>query len=468
MAMYNLSVCKTFLYPTLLMFLAACATSPKVAPVSDAADIKKPTIVDARGVPMTDTAVKDLLHKGNDIGQATMVTELVRVIETITKDPISAGNDARALVDGPETFKAMFEAIETARHHIHVETFILDDDEIGRELCDRLIERRKSGVEVRIIYDAFGSRNVTDELVKELTDVGVELYKYHPINPAEDYRIWRSNNRDHRKIVIVDGRIAFTGGINISEVYAESSLSISRSNKSQEDVVDRGWRDTHVRIAGPVVRQFQNLFVNVWKEHDPEARFDSKQYYPELKPQGDILARVVASRGGDEEFELYTVLLAAVSHARERIWITQAYFAPNESFLEAIRDASRRGVDVRLLLPGVSDAPLVLQASRADYAELLEAGVRIYERTGTTLHAKTAVIDGVWSTIGSANFDYRSFLHNHEVNAEIVDRDFAETMEKLFLNDLKQAEEISVRSWRKRPLMQRVKEMTGSALRYWF
>lgn len=466
--MYNLSVRKEFVYSTLLLFLASCASSPKVAQVSPAADIKKPTIVDAHGVPLTDTEIKNLLHKGNTVGQAAMLTELVRVIESITKDPISAGNDARVLVDGPETFKAMFEAIDAAQHHIHVETFILDDDEIGRELSDRLIARSKAGVEVRVIYDAFGSRNVTDELVKKLTDVGVQLYKYHPINPAEDHRIWRSNNRDHRKILIVDGRVAFTGGINISEVYAESSLSISKSNKSQKDVVDRGWRDTHVRLAGPVVHQFQNLFVNVWKEHDPEANFDTIKYYPDIDPQGDKLARVVASRGGDEEYELYTVLLAAVSHAREKIWITQAYFAPNESFLEALRDAARRGVDVRLLLPGVSDAPLVLQASRADYAGLLEAGVRIYERTGTTLHAKTAVIDGVWSTIGSANLDYRSFLHNHEANAEIVDRQFAQTMERLFLNDLKQAEEISVRSWRKRPLMQRMKEMMGSALRYWF
>lgn len=465
--MLNLSVRKAFLYPTLLGLLASCASSPKVAQVNVSADIERPTIVDARGVPMTDNAVKSLLRKGNDVAKTAMLTELVRVIETITKDPLVAGNDARVLVDGPETFKAMFEAIETAQHHIHVETFILDDDDVGRELCDRLIERRKSGVEVRIIYDAFGSRNVTEELVNELTDAGIHLYKYHPINPTEDARVWRSNNRDHRKILIVDGRVAFTGGINISEVYAESSLSISKSSKGQEEA-DRGWRDTHVRIAGPVVRQFQNLFVNVWKENDPDARFDSKDYYPDLKPQGDILARVVASRGGDEEYELYTVLLAAVSHAREKIWITQAYFAPNESFLEAVRDAARRGVDVRLLLPGISDAPLVLQASRADYAELLEAGVRIYERTGTTLHAKTAVIDGVWSTIGSANLDYRSFLHNHEVNAEIVDREFAQTMEKLFLNDLKQAEEISVQSWRRRPLIQRVKEITGSALRYWF
>lgn len=467
--MYTFSARKAVMYATYLLLLSSCATSPKVAQVTPSSDIKKPTIVDAHGAPLADATIKNLLHKGHDIGQAAMLTELVRVIESITKDPLVAGNDARVLVDGPETFGAMFEAIEAAQHHIHVETFILDDDEVGRELCDRLIARRKAGVEVRIIYDAFGSRNVTDELVKKLTDAGVQLYKYHPVNPAEDARIWRSNNRDHRKILIVDGRVAFTGGINISEVYAESSLSISKSKKHEGDVTDRGWRDTHVRLAGPVVHQFQKLFVNVWKEHEPEVNLDSKKYYPDIDPQGDVLARVVASRGGDdEEYELYTVLLAAVSHAREKIWITQAYFAPNESFLEAVRDAARRGVDVRLLLPGVSDAPLVLQASRADYAELLEAGVRIYEHTGTTLHAKTAVIDGVWSTIGSANLDYRSFLHNNEANAEIVGHEFAQTMEKLFLNDLKQAEEVSIRSWRKRPLMQRVKEITGSALRYWF
>jgi cardiolipin synthase len=376
------------------------------------------------------------------------------------------GNAVHPLVDGPATFKAMFQAISAAQHHIHLETFILDDDEIGEKMANHLIERRQNGVEVRVIYDAFGSRYLTEKFIDKLQNAGIELYKFHPINPAEDIRIWRSNNRDHRKLLIVDGDVAFTGGINISEVYAESSLSISKSRRKPDP--EEGWRDTHIRIAGPVVQQFQKLFIKNWQEYKPEYRFDDPQYYPSITPQGEFIVSAIASRGGDNEYEIYSVFLAAIAHARERVWITQAYFVPDEVFLEALRAAARRGVDVRLLLPGVSDAPLVIMASRADYQSLLESGVRIYERTGTTLHAKSMVIDGVWSTIGSANLDYRSFLHNHEVNAVVVDPAFGHAMERLFESDLQQAEEISLSTWSKRPLIQRIKEMMGSALRYWF
>ena len=296
-----------------------------------------------------------------DNGEGAMLMELLAVVENVTHQPLVMGNDVRPLVDGPATFKAMFEAISAAQRHIHLETFILDDDEIGEELAERLIERSRAGVEVRVIYDAFGSRNLPEAFADKLRNAGIELYKYHPINPTEDIRIWRSNNRDHRKLLITDGQVAFTGGINISEVYAESSLSISEKKwKSDPDI---GWRDTHVRIAGPAVHQFQQLFINVWKEHQPQSRFAGEAYFPTLAPQGEFMVSSIASRGGDNEYDIYTAFLAAIAHARERIWITQAYFAPNEAFLEALRDAVARGVDVRLLLPGITDAPLVIQAS---------------------------------------------------------------------------------------------------------
>lgn len=467
--MRSMNVASTGRWGVFAMTLAtvvSCASEPKIHRVNAAGDIDRPTIVDANGEPLPAGEAQRLLRQAGGAEKEAMLTELVRVVEGITREPLVAGNDVRPLIDGPATFAAMFEAISAARHHIHLETFILDDDEIGRELVERLLERRRNGVEVRIVYDAFGSRNASDASTERIRDAGIELYKYHPIDPTEDLRIWRSNNRDHRKLLIVDGKVAFTGGINISEVYAESSLSIS--SRSHGDNADSGWRDTHARIIGPAVRRFQRLFVKIWKEHQPDADLDSEAYFPPLASQGDHLVRAVASRGGDDEYALYTVFLAAISHARERIWITQAYFAPNEAFLQALRDAAGRGVDVRLLLPGISDAPLVIQASRADYAGLLEAGVRIYERTGTTLHAKTVVIDGVWSSIGSANLDYRSFLHNHELNAVIINHEFGRAMEKLFEVDLQQTEEVTLRTWRKRPLLQRVKELMGSALRYWF
>lgn len=319
------------------LVLASCIATPQVAPDRTTTDVKNPTVVSARGNPLTAAKAKQLLHTGDDIGQKAMLTELVRVIETISGDPLIAGNDVRPSVDGPKTLVSMFKAIQSAQHHIHLETFILDDDEIGRELSTRLIERRRAGIKVRIIYDAFGSRNASTEFIEKLTDAGVELYKYHPINPAEDYRICRSNNRDHRKILIVDGKIVFTGGINISEVYAENSLSTSKSGKTREDAEDGGWRDTHVRITGLAAHRLQDLFLKVWKEYQPDTPLDAKKFYPAMAPQGDILVRVVASRGGDEEYETYTVLLAAVAHARQRIWITQAYFTPNDAFWKRLK-----------------------------------------------------------------------------------------------------------------------------------
>lgn len=466
LAIDTLFTCKWGVLFIAIAAVSGCAVVAEAPEITAPILADEPTVLDADGNRLSREATRALFDAADPGGRNGMLPQLARVIDGITHEPLVAGNDVRPLVDGPATFKAMFEAIAAARHHIHLETFILDDDEIGRELADRLIERRRAGVEVRLIYDAFGSRNVTATYIQRLVEAGIELYQYNPLDLTDDLRIWRINNRDHRKLLIVDGAVAFTGGINISEVYAESSLSISR--RRHADAADTGWRDTHARIAGPGVHRLQRIFIRSWKGHRPEARFDAPQYFPPLQAQGDFMVRAVASRGGDGEYDLYSVFLAAIAHARERIWITQAYFAPNDAFLETLRDAAYRGVDVRLLLPGVSDAPLVIQASRADYESLLEAGIRIYEHTGTILHAKTVVIDGVWSSIGSANFDYRSFVHNHELNVVVLSRGFGRIMEEIFETDLRQTEEVTLPAWRRRPLLQRFKEALGSALRYWF
>lgn len=454
---------------TVVAALAGCVSAPQIEPAkSRMAATGVPAIIDAKGHALSPEATNAMLRKAGIAGTDTALMGLARISEEITREPLVAGNDVRPLIDGPATFDAMIEAIGAAQHHIHLETFIFDDDEIGKQIADVLIERRRAGVEVRIIYDAIGSRNMSDEFAERLLGAGMELFKYRPIDPVEDLRIWRLNVRDHRKLLIVDGKIAFMGGINITEVHAESSLSIANRRKARDNRTDSGWRDTQAMITGPAVHRFQRIFVGLWKEHEPEAQFDTEYYFPPLTPQGDILVRAASSRGGDEEYNIYTVLLAAVAHARKRLWITQAYFAPDDVFLEVLRDAARRGVDVRLLLPSISDAPLVVQASRADYESLLEAGVRIYEHVGSTLHAKTAVVDGAWSTIGSANLDYRSFLHNHELNAVIVDRDFGRALEKLFEVDLQRSHEIQLEAWRDRPVSQRFKEAVGNLLRYWF
>lgn len=451
----------------LIAVLVGCAGDPRyeLSPVgADPADTR--AVPPPRVRELTpDKDARTLVRSVPADASRQMLVELLQVSQAITGDGFVPGNDARLLIDGPATFAAMFEDIDAAREHIHIETFILHDDEVGRRLLSRLIRARERGVRVRVLVDAFGSFELPDARLDALREQGIEIRKFHPLDPTEDPRIWRSNNRNHRKIMVVDGRVAYTGGINFSDTYSESSLSVPHAARRS----DAAWRDTHVRLEGPVVAKIQHSFVALWnKDLDAREHLAGEHLFPPLREAGDMIAGIVASSGGDDrEFDIYSVLTAAIEHAQERVWITQAYFAPDEAFIGTLEDAARRGVDVRMILPGVSDAPLVIHASRSSYGGLLDAGVKIYERTSSTLHAKTVVIDGVWSTIGSANFDYRSFVHNWELNAVIIDRDFGQAMDAIFKADLQKTEPITAVQWAKRPLTQRVKETLGRWLRPW-
>ena len=452
-----------------LVILAACGMNPRLETGGTQASQRgvRPHILVDQGKQVASPVEYHDLMKENapETGTRAMLEQLLAATQRISGDSLCAGNDARLLVDGPGTFEAMFTDIDQARDHIYLETYILEDDVIGNALVDRLISSSQRGVEVRVLIDGFGSLDLSEEFIERLREYGIELRKFHPIDPTEDPRIWRSNNRDHRKILVVDGHVAYTGGINFSSVYNQSSLSVPRDARD----ADSAWRDTDIRIVGPVVSRFQVLFLEMWNKDLPEEeRIDAAALIPPIEVQGDMIAGVIASSGGDDvEYEIYSILAAAIGHAQQRVWITQAYFAPDDTFTEIIEAAARRGVDVRLLLPGVSDAPLVIQASRSSYEDLLEAGVRIYERTSSTLHAKTVVVDGVWTSIGSTNYDYRSFVHNYELNAVVVSRDFGRAMEKLYQVDLLGADEITLQTWRRRPLIQRLKEGLGSILRLW-
>jgi cardiolipin synthase len=266
-------------------------------------------------------------------------------------------------------------------------------------------------------------------------------------------------------LLIVDGRIGFTGGMNVSGVYGKSSFSTPKPQPSLTD----GWRDTHVRIDGPAVAELQRLFLRQWAEVRPgdQPTGDTEKYFPRLRRQGDALVRIIASEGGDDKYEIYEAYLAAIEHAQRRVWVTQAYFAPNEEMLDALEDAAERGVDVRVLVPGFTNEAIVLNASRAEYSDLLEAGVRIYERDDAMVHAKTAVVDGVWSTVGSSNFDYMSFLHNNEANAVIVSRSFGREMEDLYFFDMHHAREIDPEAWDDRPIGSRFVEKLSRLFNYW-
>jgi cardiolipin synthase len=372
------------------------------------------------------------------------LAQLMKAELEITGRPLIGGNRVKLLRDGPETFKAMFAAMGKARHHIHLETFIIDDEEIGQRLADILIERRGAGVEVRMVYDAFGALNAESRYFTRLRQNGVALHKFHPINPLEDVRI---------------GRLAFIGGLNISDTYSASSLSGNTGLKE-------GWRDTQVQVEGPGVRQLQELFVHFWSDLEGDA-LKGPNYFPELAEQGSDLVRAVHSDAGDAEVNIYRLYLAAIANAQKRIWITQGYFSPDERFIKALAAASERGVDVRLLLPGLTDSWITINSSRKNYTQLLNKGIRVFERTNVLQHAKTAVVDGVWSTVGSANLDYRSFLHANEANLIIWGQDFASEMEALFLDDQERSMEIVLSSWRERPWRKKVLERVASWFVYW-
>ncbi len=258
----------------------------------------------------------------------------------------------------------------------------------------------------------------------------------------------------------MDGVTAFTGGINISEVY--SSGSLSRGKRKQKS---SGWRDTHVMLQGPVVAEFQRIFLDTWRsQHGVLA---PANYFPDLHKEGNDAVRAIASSPDADTSLMYTALMSAITHAELSIHITNSYFAPDPQLLDALKDAAKRGVDVKLILPSYSDFWPIFHAGRSHYADILKVGVQVYERENALLHAKTAVIDGVWSTVGSTNLDWRSFLHNDEIDAVILGTEFAEQMEAIFARDIASSSRVDIHAWRQRPLNLRIKEWAARLWEYW-
>ena len=367
-------------------------------------------------------------------------------------NPWVQGNDGRLLVDGPRTHRAMFDAIAGARDHVNIHTYILDDGEVGGRLADLLATKVRQGVKVHLMYDSVGSIKTSKEYFARLRQAGVYVCEFNPVTKRVD----KVNNRNHRKILVVDGRTAFTGGVNISETYSSSS---GRARRVQDQEADKknGWRDTHVEVHGPVVAQFQRIFLDDWALQDcgpwAEARF-----FPPQERSGDETMRVLRSDPGREGSEMYRELLARLGQAKHRAWLTFGYFVPDPATKKALVAASKRGVDVRLVLPGFSDFWAPVFAGRSHYQDLLDAGVKLYEWHEALMHAKTAVIDSSWSSVGSTNLDWRSFVHNYEADLLVLDPAFAEELERRFERDLAAAVRIDPDEWRARPEGEKLKE----------
>ena len=369
------------------------------------------------------------------------------------------GNQVRLLRNGSAAFPEMLAAIAAAEHQILLEMYWFGSDHIGRKFARALAAAAERGVEVSIIFDAVGSVGASDDMFADLIRAGAEVIEFNPIAPwKRRFRLSRLTRRDHRKILVVDGRVGFTGGINIADFW----LSL--------DDGGGGWRDDMVRIDGPAVAGLRDCFARVWGRLRgrelgligfpalPTAAFTST-------PGSGQAVRVLGQHYFRTRHEISRAYLYYLRRAKARIFIANSYFVPDGRVLRALGQAARRGIDVRIIVPGQSDVDIVRHASRAVWGRLLRAGVRIFEWDESVLHTKSAVVDSTWSTTGTFNFDYWSLQMNLEVNVSVLDVRFAATLEASFVDDFARCREVILADFRFRPLGQRILEFIAYRLR---
>jgi cardiolipin synthase len=383
-----------------------------------------------------------------------MLERYSAVIESVSESPLTKGNKVTLLVDGAATFAAMFKAVENARDHINIETYTIEDieDEAGRKFTDLLLQKQAEGLQVNLIYDSLGSFTTPGAFFQRLRDGGIQVLQFNPQNPFKARGKWRLAKSDHRKILIVDGKVAITGGVNISQVYV-GGPSGTRDTKGTQ----MPWRDTDVQIEGPAVAEFQKLFLDTWQRQEG-VTLSQGHYFPALKEEGQTLVGVLGSAPGEANRLTFIMYVAAITFSENLLHMTNAYFVPDSQILKALTDAAKRGVDVKIILPGTTDRSLAQYAGQYYYSNLLKSGVKLYKRRNVLLHAKTLVIDDVWSTVGSTNMEWWSFSTNDEVNAVILGREFAAEMEKMFAEDLAGSDQIRLEEWKKRPLLIKIRE----------
>ncbi|MCC4621798.1 phospholipase D-like domain-containing protein [Xanthomonas cassavae CFBP 4642] len=366
-----------------------------------------------------------------------------REMSVLLGPTILSGNRIDVLNNGHEIFPAMLAAIRGAQHTITFETYIYWSGEIGRQFSDALSERARAGVAVRVTIDWGGSLKMDHALVDTMTEAGVEVHRYRPL---AWYNLHRINNRTHRKLLVIDGRIGFTGGVGVADQWMGDAQDPEH------------WRDTHYRIEGPVVAQVQTAFNDNWIKTTGRV-VNGAQYYPALEAAGDSDAQLfVASPAGGSE-SMHLMYLVAIAAARSTIDLAAAYFVPDALITRSLLEARSRGVAIRVLLPGKHiDAVSVRLASKASWEPLLQAGIEIHEYQPTMLHTKLLIIDGLLMSVGSTNFDIRSFRLNDEASLNVYDATLAARMTEVFERDLQRAEQYTLERWRARPLRQKLGE----------
>lgn len=361
---------------------------------------------------------------------------LIKLLKNIDNTPLLGGNSVRFYISAKDKYKEMLIDLKNAKHHIHVEYYIFSDDKIGSTIKDVLVKKALEGVEVRVIYDGFGSRKTKKSFFEEMRKAGVEAEPF--LKLALPKFTSRLNYRNHRKIVVIDGEIGYVGGMNIADRYIEG--------------FEWGkWRDTHVRIKGKGVQSLQSVFLIGW-HFVTQTLITSRKYFPELPSYGDVMMQTVNSGPLRSEREVFRGVLQAIYDAKKSIFIQTPYFIPPDSMSEALQTAAIRGVDVRLMVAEKSDVPLVQVASRSFFKEMMQSGVKIYTYQGGFLHSKLMIFDDYLTLIGSVNFDFRSFEHNFEVESFIYDEAVASEAIDIFVDDQRESKIISLRSWVKRPV----------------
>ena len=376
--------------------------------------------------------------------------QFVRSMGMLLGPPLLEGNRVEVLLNGDEIFPAMLAAIKSARRTITFETYIYWSGEIGRAVADALIERAQAGVKVHLLLDWVGAGKMDDQVVQEMERAGVEVKKYRPLHW---YNLGRMNNRTHRKLLVVDGRVGFTGGVGIADIW--------QGHAEDPD----HWRDTHFRLEGPAVAQMQAAFQDNWLKVQPKV-LHGDEYFPPLDSVGSMVAQVFKSSYGEGSESTRLMYLMSIAAARKSILLSNAYFVPDSLAIEELVAARQRGVRIEIIVPGkYIDSKIVRQASRGRWGKLLEAGVMIYEYQPTMFHVKVMVVDGLWSSVGSTNFDNRSFALNDEANLNVLDSAFAARQEAIFEQDKRQARQVTLEMWRNRPRMERFKEWLSGLLR---
>ncbi|MDQ6628829.1 MAG: phospholipase D-like domain-containing protein [Pseudomonadota bacterium] len=450
----------------LLAAASGCTVLPVITPDLAHWDPGSVRLQTANGSILSAERSREIIARlaGGDGAESDALTRHLALEQTVAGTPLSLGNRVTLLENGPDTYAAMLDAIAGARDHINLETYILEGDAAGERFADALIGKQRAGVQVNLIRDSVGSLGTPNAFFQRLTDAGVQVVEFNPVNPLNAKAGWDVNQRDHRKLLIVDGRVAVLGGINISSVYSGGSSPGGSTGNKGKDALP--WRDTDLLIEGPVVASLQKLFLETWDDQKAPAPAQ-RDYYPALERVGSEVVRAIGSSPDEPFSQIYVTLISAINSAETQILLTNAYFVPDPQLMRALVGAVQRGVDVKLIVPSVTDSSLVFHAGRSHYDELLRGGVKLYERKEALLHAKTVLIDGVWSTVGSTNLDWRSFLHNQELTAVILGPGFGDKMRQAFERDLLASNPITLETWQRRPAGNRAMEWFARLWEYW-